>query len=193
MSAPGSVTYWIAGLRAGDEAAAQKLWEGYFHKLVNLARRKLKALPRGAGDEEDVALSALKSFCRGAGQGRFPRLNDRDDLWQVLLLITERKAIDLIQHETRLKRDCRKVKAGESGADRVADAGGHEPDPQFAVQMAEELQRLLGLLGDDKLRQLALLKLEGYTNQEIARQLGCALATVERRLQRIRKEWQAAS
>jgi DNA-directed RNA polymerase specialized sigma24 family protein len=192
MSAPGSVTHWINGLCAGDPVAAQKLWEGYFERLVGLARRKLRALPRAAADEEDVALSAFDSFCRGAGQGRFPRLNDRDDLWQVLLVITQRKAADLIQHAGRDKRDWRRVApAGAEGAP-FADVAGREPDPAVAAQVAEECRRLLGALGEG-LRFLALRKMEGYTNEEIAGLLNCSLATVERRLRLIRKEWEAVS
>ena len=67
-----SVTQWIDRLKAGDPDAAQELWERYFRRLVGLARKKLRAAPRRAADEEDVALSAFDSFCRGAEQGRFP-------------------------------------------------------------------------------------------------------------------------
>jgi DNA-directed RNA polymerase specialized sigma24 family protein len=172
--------------------AARKLWESYFHRLVELARKRLRALPRAAADEEDVALSAFDSFCQGAAQGRFPRLDDRHDLWQVLLLLTQRKAIDLIQHETREKRDVRKVQAPAAGAP-FADIAGAEPDPAFAAQVAEECRRLLDLLPDESLRFLAVRKMEGYTNEEIAALLKCSLATVERRLKLIRKEWQAAA
>src|SRR5262249_25246064 len=61
MSSPGSVTVWIAELREGDSRAAQRLWEGYFRRLVELARHKLLGRPRAAADEEDVALSAFDS------------------------------------------------------------------------------------------------------------------------------------
>jgi DNA-directed RNA polymerase specialized sigma24 family protein len=47
----------------------------------------------------------------------------------------------------------------------------------------------LGRLGDDTLRQVALLKLEGYENAEIAARLNCALRTVERKLNLIRALW----
>jgi DNA-directed RNA polymerase specialized sigma24 family protein len=190
MSTPGSVTQWIDGLRAGESAAARKLWEQYFNRLVELARKRLRDLPRRAADEEDVALSAFDSFCRGAAQGRFPRLNDRDDLWQVLLVLTQRKAVDLIQHEGREKRDWRRSEPADADRSPAADLAGREPDPAFAAQVAEECQRLLGAL-DDGLRLLAVRKLEGYTNEEIAGLLDCSLATVERRLRLIRKEWAA--
>jgi len=192
MSTPGSVTHWIDGLRTGEPVAARKLWEHYFHRLVELARRRLRDLPRRAADEEDVALSAFDSFCRGAAHGRFPRLSDRDDLWQVLLLLTQRKAIDLIQHEGREKRDWRKSEPVEAVRSPAADLAGREPDPAFAAQVAEECQRLLGTLGDG-LRLLAVRKMEGYTNEEIAGLLNCSLATVERRLRLIRKEWEEAA
>jgi DNA-directed RNA polymerase specialized sigma24 family protein len=51
---------------------------------------------------------------------------------------------------------------------------------------------LLGLLDDDSLRQIARLKLEGYTNEEIAERLGIVERTVERRLNRIRRQWMEA-
>src|SRR5262245_44675075 len=85
VSSVGTGSCWIAQLKAGDAAAAQRLWEGYYRRMVGLARAKLRSVPRAAADEEDVALSAFDSFCQGAEGGRFPRLGDRDDLWQLLL------------------------------------------------------------------------------------------------------------
>ena len=68
----GSVTLWVGDLKAGDHAAAQKLWERYFEKLVRLARAKLRAALRAAEDEEDAALSAFDSFCPAAAKGVSP-------------------------------------------------------------------------------------------------------------------------
>src|SRR4051794_17553692 len=198
MSADGSVTLWIDRLKAGDHAAAQDLWERYFRRLVGLARHKLRGAPRLPADEEDVALSAFDSFCRGAETGRFPRLADRDDLWRLLVVLTARKASDLVQHERRQKRGGGRV-SGESafltpGTDLEEEAGmarviGDEPTPEFAAQVAEEYRRLLDVLGDDELRWVAQWKMEGYTNSEIATRLGCAEPTVERRLRVIRSIW----
>src|SRR4051812_48283 len=95
MNEEGSVTLYLRRLREGDRLALQKLWEGYFARLVGLARTRLRGVPRQAADEEDVALSAFDSFYRGVEEGRFPRLDDRNDLWQVLVLLTARKASNL--------------------------------------------------------------------------------------------------
>jgi DNA-directed RNA polymerase specialized sigma24 family protein len=197
MCAPGSVTNWLVRLKEGDPDAAQPLWERYFHRMVALARQRLRGARRREADEEDVALSAFDSFCRGAAQGHFPRLTDRHDLWQLLLVITARKALDLLDRQGRLKRGGGRVR-GESGLLGAAESGnrgieqvvGSEPTPEFAARVAEECQRLLDKLGDAELRDIAVWKMEGRTNQEIARRRGCALATVERRLRMIRKLWQ---
>src|SRR4051794_39017001 len=100
-SGEGSVTRWIGDLRSGGDAAAQRLWERYFDRLVHLARNKLRALPRrgAAEDEEDAALSAFDSFCRGVARGQFPRLTDRDDLWRLLVVLTVRKAFDQVERQ----------------------------------------------------------------------------------------------
>jgi hypothetical protein len=101
VSGAGSVTHWIGQLQAGEQAAFQKLWERYFRRLVGLARKRLQGAPRCAADEEDVALSAFDSFFRRAREGYFPKLLDRDDLWQLLVLIAGRKASNLAKHERR--------------------------------------------------------------------------------------------
>src|SRR5208282_1911184 len=91
-----TVTLWMRQLMAGDvEMSVQRLWERYFVRLVGLARVKLGNCPRRVADEEDVAASAFDSFWQGAAQGRFPKLNDRHDLWRLLFTITARKAYQL--------------------------------------------------------------------------------------------------
>jgi DNA-directed RNA polymerase specialized sigma24 family protein len=197
MSSPGSVTVWIDQLKAGAREAAQPLWEIYFGQLVERTRRRLAGAPRRAADEEDVALSAFDSFCRAAEQGRFPRLNDRDDLWQLLIVLTDRKAHDLVQHERRQRRGGGKVideaALGPDDSDRgrgLAEIVGQEPTPEFTAQIAEECRRLLEILGDAELRRVALRKMEGYSVEEIGAELGCVPRTVKRRLQMIRRIWE---
>ena len=83
MSGEHSVSWWIRGLKHGDEDAAARLWERYFERIVRLARARLKGAPRRVADEEDVALSAFRSLCAGAERSRFPevesRLRDREE------------------------------------------------------------------------------------------------------------------
>jgi DNA-directed RNA polymerase specialized sigma24 family protein len=198
MSSAGSITHWLARLKAGNPAAAQPLWEAYFQQLVRRARPKLTGRARSASDEEDVALSAFDSFCRGAAQGRFPRLDDRNDLWQVLIVLADRKAVNRVRHERRAKRGGGRVRpegglpaAGASTGDSpLAQVPGAEPTPEFAALVAEEYEWLLDCLGDARLRSVAVWKMEGYTIAEIAARLGCVPRTVDRHLQLIRDIWE---
>jgi DNA-directed RNA polymerase specialized sigma24 family protein len=185
-----SVTQWISALKQGDQSAAQGLWEAYFRRLVGLAYARLRDAPRRIADEEDVALSAFHSFCRGAQAGRFPRLDDRNDLWQILVLITVRKAIDLRHYEGRPSRGRGRVRSlTDLTREGLEAIGGNEPTPELAAQLAEEYDRLMEQLGDSSLQNVATWKLEGYTDQEIAARLGCVTRTVERKLARIRTMW----
>jgi DNA-directed RNA polymerase specialized sigma24 family protein len=188
MPGQGSVSHWLTLLQAGDAAAAQPLWERYFRRLVGLARGKLQGAARQVADEEDVALSAFDTFCRNARGGRFPRLGDRDDLWRLLVLLTARKASHLRRDQGRQKRGGGLAPVPEAPA--LEEVLGREPSPEFAAEVAEEWRRLLAVLGDAGLEAVALWKMEGYENAEIAARLGCAPRTVERRLQLIRKLWE---
>jgi DNA-directed RNA polymerase specialized sigma24 family protein len=198
QAATGSVTHWIHQLEAGDRDAAQRLWERYIDRLARLAGQKLRGVP-GAANKQDVALSAFDSFCRGAAGDRFPQLNDRDDLWALLVRITERKVNDRARSEGR-QNPADSPAGTNSTLSGAADASGFgsqldptgqpEPTPEFAAQAAEVCQRLMDRLGDDDLRQIAVWKMEGYTNPEIAERAGCALPAVDQRLRLIRKTWE---
>ena len=199
MTTDRSISIWLDAMKVGDDAAVQRLWERYFEKLVSLARGRLTGAARRAEDEEDVALSAFNSFCLAARKGRFPQLNDRHDLWKVLITLTIRKANEKLRHHHRQKRGGGNVRGesvflqrGHGDADRgLEQVLAQEPAPELAVLVSEEYERLLEQLGDETLRQIALLKMEGYSNAEIAKKLQSVPRTVERKLQRIRSIWEA--
>jgi DNA-directed RNA polymerase specialized sigma24 family protein len=195
MPDDGSITRWFGSLQAGNREAAQGLWQRFASRLIGRARVRLQAAPRRAADEEDAVLSAFDSFCRGAEQGHFPQVQDRGDLWNLLVAITVRKVSDQLNRERRQKRGGGAVLCEADLADRSDDRAfkdiiGREPTPQLAAEMAEQCHRLLALLPDADLRSIALLKMEGYTNDEIADRLDCVRSTVQRKLNLIRSRWE---
>jgi DNA-directed RNA polymerase specialized sigma24 family protein len=205
----GSITRWIGDLKAGNAQAFQPLWDRYYSTLVERARAKLRALhsPTAVSDEEDLALSAFHSLYKGIRAGRFPRVEDRDDLWRLLVHLTACKAVDHHRALGRQKRGRGKlvneadlIAAAGGGGGRDDESGGpldrmigSEPSPEFAVMVAEEYVRRLDELGDANLRRIAELKLACYTNEEIRQRLGCSLRSVTLKLELIRKNWQRAS
>ncbi len=196
MSASGSISLWIDEVKRGNPQAVEAIWDRYFPELVRLAREKLAGLPRPMADAEDVALSALDSFCRAAQRGSFPDLADRYGLWRLLFQLTVHKAVDVARHERRQRRGGAQLRheAGEAGLTSSENALAQVADtdaqaPEVAAMMAEECRRLLECLAPD-LQKLALARMEGYANEEIAAQLDCSVRTVERRLYVIRRKWE---
>ena len=196
----GSVTQWLTSLNddsAEQSLAQQKLWERYFSRLASLARSRMPLDTRQACDEEDVALSALSSFFRRAGNSEFPHLHDRSGLWPLLARITVFKAIKRVEHERAAKR------GGEPTASRVAaekcelpsidQVISGVPTPEVVVEIQEQVELLLASLPEQPLREVAELKLAGCCNKEIAELQGIGLRSVERKLARIRKLWSDVS
>lgn len=184
----GSVTHWLEQLKCGQQSAADELWKRYFFQLVSLARSRYRGLGRES-DEEDIALSALKSAFLGVQNQCFPDLADRTGLWPLLVTITARKAINETNRQRAQKRD----RGLEVRLLNDQWLPGPAPTPEFALQVAEQIDALVVALGDETLRTIVALKLEGHTNEEIATRLDVSTRTIVRKLHRIRQEWEAAS
>lgn len=202
MSASGSVTRWIHDAKGGCESAATKLFGRYQNRLLRLARVKLSGAHRAVADEDDIVVDAFQSFLRRTRGGSYEQIQDRDGLWRLLATMTVHKALNQIRDERREKRGGGRV-LGLFGRPTESRQGEHakidetlqqlaskHPSPELHLMMSESLDRLMGLLGDDELRQIAIAKLEGYSNEEIGRSIGRSVPTVERRLRLIRDTWQ---
>lgn len=193
----GSVTQWIADLQVGEaDQAEHELWGRYFRRLVGLARMKLGDAPRIAEDEEDVAVSALRSFYSGVAAGRFPKLEDRHNLWALLAKITACKAINQRNRQLAQKRGGGRVLSEAQIAQpssmnerQLAEFVEDGLTPDFVAAINEQCEALMDRLPDEKLRLIAHRKLEGYTNEEIAQELDVVERTVERKLALIRSTW----
>lgn len=192
-----TVTFFIHQLQEGNRAGAGELWQHFYSRLVTLARKKLHARVRRVVDEEDVALRAIDECFRSMEAGKFPPIQDRDNLWAILAKITERRAFNTNRDELREKRGGGHVR-GESvflkrddsicfGADATP---GHEPSPEMIAEFAESFEIRLSQLVE-KERDVALKKMQGYKNREIADHLNCSIASVERKLKLIREKWEA--
>jgi DNA-directed RNA polymerase specialized sigma24 family protein len=173
------VTVWLRRWKHGDPDALRPLFDRYFRRLVGLARQRLRNCPCRARNEEDMALSAFDSLFRQLDAGRYPDLDDRAGLWRLLALFTVRKVSHYIRSER--VRPC-----GNGELDEVL---GREPDPALAAEVAEECARLLAILPDPLLRQVAVLRMEGHSVDEIAGLIKRSNKTVDRRLDLIRRLW----
>jgi RNA polymerase sigma factor (sigma-70 family) len=190
-----SVTTWIALVKTGESLAAQRVWERYLSQLVQVARSRLAGSPQQVADADDAVSVAFEKFLRYAKEGRFPRLDDRYDLWQVLLMVTDQAAVDQRRRTMAAKRGggVTRSLAAMRGASPESESqwqpASPEPTPEFAVATAEQCRRLLALLDDQELERIAVAKVNGLTNEEIADEEDLSLRAVERKLSIIRKIW----
>lgn len=177
-----SVTLWITAVRRGDSAAAEKLWDRYFRQLMVQARRRMKNVQRSTYDEEDAALSTFRILCSKLHEGQYPTLSDREELWQLMLTVLVRKIGRRVKYQHAAKRiDSNIVNPPQA---LVQDLPAHT-----SQQISLEFHELISKLGDPNLEQVALLKFEGYTNEEVATKLNRTRRTVQRMLNLIRELW----
>ena len=199
LAMPGSVSKWIAELKDGEAEAARMLWLRYSQQLIELSRRRLSGLKKGFVDEDDIAQSVFRCICRGAKAGHFEHIENRDEIWWMLISITMRKVASFSQREKTLKRGGGKVQHGSSLSSTTDkyhrfdfdELSGNEPSPDVIVVFEEEQSRLFGKLGNDSLRYVAASRIEGHTVEEIALLLAQSTRTIERKLQLIRDTWRS--
>jgi RNA polymerase sigma factor (sigma-70 family) len=209
-----SITQWLERVQQGsDETAARKLWERYCQRLAAVAKRRLRTSGARlrAEDEADAVQEAFAAFFRRVKQGAYPDCHDRDDLWCLLVKITDNKARQLARGERRAKRGSGKVRGDSAvfgsdstpvgGFDRIggpaanlplADPTVDEPDEAFVDKLVETFTLCYGSL-DETERKVLRGQLQGYSHAEIAEQIGCVSRTVERKLKVIRVRWREQS
>lgn len=186
---PGDVTQWLNQARDADQAAFHQLWDRYFTVLSGFARNRIAKGNRREYDEEDAALSAFNSFFRGIKEDRFPILDDRDDLWKVLVTIATRK----IRARRRKQSARKRSEVGTVGESDLSGGDGDEavrldqvfaerPTEEYLATMRLDLDTLLGKNDDPVIGQMIVMKLEGFTNEEIAKELSCSTRHVERKM-----------
>jgi hypothetical protein len=201
LKTSGSVSQLLGRLRSEDphvrDDAAALIWKRYCTALLQLACRNLDRRLRRRVGADDIVQRTFKSFFLRQRRGDFD-LSDRNDLFQLLIRMTLNKVGSAAAREARRRRDYRRdrpVAEGVADGDEegswlleLSECGA--PSPDEAAALAEEAERRLEQLPDDLCR-VALWKLEGYTNAEIAMrpEMNCTVRTVERKLRLIREVW----
>ncbi len=188
---PGSISIWIQRLQDGQDDAVDAIWHRYHQRLLRVASSLLPSSARQEADEEDIVSGTFHSFFRRVQQGSFTELEDRNELWHLLSRMARRKAINMIRHQRRQKR-CNDLQPANDAPPPMDQFHASTPAPQWSLIEPESIRELLGTL-DEGLREIAVCRLQGFTNQEIAAQIRRSVPTVERRLRLIRQQWEGAT
>jgi DNA-directed RNA polymerase specialized sigma24 family protein len=190
MTDPSSISEWILHFRtSGDEVAALRLWDRIHPRVRELARRWIARMGIPvAFDEDDVTISVFATLCDRLRSGQLPNLNDRDGLWRLLVLMTARKANDHAKNSRAQKRS-----NGQNNPDvalqAISELRDTQLEPSIEVMMEDQCQSMLKALGDPALETVVLLKLEGYSNVEIAEKMNYSRRTIQRMLELVKDIW----
>lgn len=190
-----SVTMWLRQISEGNQDAARLLWNRYAAALQRLAKTRYRGALSAVANEEDLVQSVFRALWTGAAAGQWDSVQDRNELWWLLLTITRRTALKRQAYNARRKRGgpTASLSAADTSSSTSAESPreptGDNPPPELILMLQEEQDRLLAMLRDDVLRSIAIWKLEGYTHEEIAAKLNVTTRTVIRKLNLIRETW----
>lgn len=171
--------------RAGDDDAARILFDRFVDRLLLLAQRRIGQRFCGRIDPEDVVQSVFQTFFLRLREDRFT-FQEHDDLFKLLVRITVHKTLRQIAYHQAAKRDAGlESPHGDHTQERLMAVAGDEPSPEVVVTFMDLLDTFLDKLPDQERRVLEL-RLQGYSSEEIAQQLGIYDRKVRRVLERIR-------
>lgn len=178
---------WLRQLLDGDALVVGEFWRDYGERLQRLAENHLSARLKRRVGADDIVQSVCRTFFRRAQIGQF-ELADSDALWRLMCAITLTKIRQSARFHGRQKRNLRQEQGVESPGDESAftlrefvHAG---PTPDEAAVFVDELEQLMAGL-DDEEQKIVELKLQQFTNEEVAEQIGCSERTVRRMIKRI--------
>lgn len=192
----GSVTGWISLIREGDQDVLDAFSKRYFSKIRDLAKSKLSN-----PDSEEVANDVLVALTQSIAGGKYPNLCDRNSLWFLILKITQNRVIAFTRREKAKKRipaesiepnhseDLVRVESltdYEAELDNVIASNSTEA---AWIEISDCWEELLRCLPDDVCRQIAQLKLQSYSNREIALMMGFTPSKVDRKVRLIQEQW----
>jgi RNA polymerase sigma factor (sigma-70 family) len=194
----GSISQLLNEFKARNSEATDELIRRYWDRVLAAASARLHDANIRVVDGEDVAVSVFASLCRRAEEERFDSqdLGDRDDLWRLLSRLIRNKAIDAVRRDRAKKRGSGDVRgdsvfmnvAGDSDVGWGA-VGGLSETPLERAILVEQQARLLEALKTDVVREIVMLRLEGYEIAEIAKRVGLSDRSVKRKIALAREAW----
>ena len=172
---------WIHAFQHSDDTAIGEFWREHERRLKRIAGRYLSVPLKQRFDEQDVAQSAFRSFARQMHEQDF-QFDNRNDVANLLFAIAANKAKEKARYHLRQKRGVDQ----EVYLSNLANLDRTEPTPDEQVAF-EEILELIGSFEDDE-QKIIQLKLDGYSQKEIATQVRCSERTVRRKLKVIQKQ-----
>ncbi|MFM2218807.1 MAG: hypothetical protein RL240_3125 [Planctomycetota bacterium] len=190
----GSVTDWLQGLPAGEPDALLGIWKRFYEKVVRLASKELGNQPDRAIDGEDVAQSVFRRVYAGVMSGSYSDIDNRQDLWRLLIVSTHNR---VRSHFRAIHAQKRPVFSNGGKDDLHVSMFDELSGPVAKAQFADLVSHLLQKLDQEdptgELRQIALLKLDEYSAEEIGKIVKRRKSHVLQSIRLIRMLWEVSA
>jgi RNA polymerase sigma-70 factor (ECF subfamily) len=175
----------IKKCRSGDQEAARLLFELYAERLMTLAKWRVGARLTSRVDPEDILQSVFGTFFRRLREGHF-QFQDQDDLLRLLVRITLHKTLKQISYQTAAKRDPHQEVGQEVESNEgLGQVLAREEPPDVAIAFMDQWEAIMRRLGSQE-RQILEMRMQGFTNEEIAKKLGIYDRKIRRLVEHVR-------
>ncbi|HVS35225.1 MAG TPA: sigma-70 family RNA polymerase sigma factor [Gemmataceae bacterium] len=156
--------------RGGDQNAAREIVDRYFDRLLVLARRRISQRLSSRVDPEDIVQSVFRTFFLRLKDGQFV-FQDEDDLCKLLMRITLHKTLRQVAFHKAAKRDPNlETNQGDNHREQLLSILDKEPSAEASIAFLDQLEHFLSQL-DPQARRIIELRLQGSSNDEIAKEL----------------------
>ena len=179
----------VDGLLRGDERVVREFYQSYAGLLHGIADRQISPEMRRRFDADDVVQSTFRTLFRRAQGGSF-FFHDNERLWSLLCAITLTKVRSKSRYHSRGKRQ---VSAETSTGIGSEGEKKHRVEPSASglspaerAEFADAFEQFLAALSPEE-RGVVELKLQDFTNDEVAEQLNVSERTVRRILRRLQE------
>ncbi len=185
MSEPAANRDLLEQWRAGDQQAARQIVDRYAERLIALARRRISQRLNSRVDPEDVVQSVFRTFFVRVKEGQF-HIEEEDDLCKLLMRITVHKTLRQVDFHKAAKRDpSMEGTQGDREREGMFELLDSEPTPEAAAMFLDQLEHFLAQLRPQE-REILEMRVQGYSNDEIAAKLGIYDRKIRRTIERIR-------
>jgi RNA polymerase sigma-70 factor, ECF subfamily len=185
MPDPSESQVLVDRCRKGDADAARELFDRYVDRLVAVARRRLSRPITSRVDPEDIVQSVFRTFFGRLRAGQF-HLDQQNDLCKLLVRITVNKTLRQVAFQKAAKRDPgQEAHAENPDQEQVLELLAREPAPEEAAAFLDQLEHFLAQL-DAQERRILEMRVQGYSNEDICRDLGIYDRKIRRVMERIR-------
>lgn len=196
---------WLNRAVEGDEEGIEQLWRFFYPRLRAAVSRRIATMPRLAGEESDLTSKSLHGFLCHVLRSPDLDLTDLNSVWKLLRVVALRHINDVAKNRFSQKRgglvSTTSLSQSIPGNRRATRPDGsqyslvdelQDPsalDPGKSVLFDDLLEHLLSKLESEKVRQIVLMRLGGYSNGEIAELMKVSIRTIQRQIKELEQVW----